>query len=169
MASGDLLPERLDLPQVAEGLHSPHDPPVFVPEEGGGDAHGNLFVIRGTDVDVEVDHRLPGFHGVAQGAGFIADVGAEDGPARRSDGLFPGEPGDFLGGPVEAGDLTLEVDAEHAIGDAGQHGFEAARGKRVPRYAIRFRHRSFLYCSAAFATAPASFPAAPGAARDRPL
>ncbi len=81
----------------------------------------------------QIDDRLPGLHGVAQGASLLADVGPEDVAAASPEGVLATHSRRALGGAVETRQTPLPVDRENPVGDAVDHGLESRRRDSVLR------------------------------------
>lgn len=64
-----------------------------------------------------IDNRFTGFHGGAQAAAFLANVGFENVLAQLADGFLFGNAGYFFRCPVERGYLPILIDRENTIGN----------------------------------------------------
>jgi hypothetical protein len=116
-----LAAQFLDHPQVAEALDAADDAAPGIPERGGGDADGDAFSRGIDDVDDFVGHRALGGQGLPQGAGVLANAGAEHLAAALAERFLAGDAGDLLGGPIEGGDPPVEIDGEHPVGHRIEH------------------------------------------------
>ena len=119
-----LLAKLLEQAQIPNGLNPTDEFTLFVPQNGGGDANGHLDSFLIGDVNRHAGNGFSGFHGVAQGTSFFADVAAEYFMAGPSKSFLQGNAGDLSGGFIEEADPPVLVDAKYAVVETTEDSFE---------------------------------------------
>ena len=113
--AADFLSQCLNGGQVPEGLNASHNIIVIVSEYGGAhaDGYGAAFAVE--DIDVEVDEVPAGFNCFSEGAGGLADVGAENVKTFLTQGLVSRNSNDFFSSAIKKSNVVFAVYREDPI------------------------------------------------------